>query len=174
MLWTGTSASHVDLHPGIGYDNSYAAAAGGGKQVGWGHLKGGFTHALLWSGTADSIVDLHSLLPAPVGALFNSFAISIDANGNIFGIADDFGGNVYAVEWSLRQAKLVNTSTRLRVLTGSNVLISGFILSGSGTKSMLLRGLGPTLTQFGVADALADPTLQLQTSNGPLLASNNN
>ena len=111
MLWTGTSASHVDLHPGIGYDNSYATAAGGGKQVGWGHIKGGFTHALLWSGTAGSIVDLHSLLPAPVGALFNSFASSIDANGNIFGIADDFAGTVYAVEWSLRQAKLVNTST---------------------------------------------------------------
>jgi hypothetical protein len=129
--------------------------------------------ALVGDGRFD--IRLHSLLPAPVGAQSNSYASSIDANGNIFGIGNDVTtGSIYAVEWSLREAKLVNTSTRLRVLTGANVLIGGFILSGSGTKSMLLRGLGPTLTQFGIADALVDPTLELQTGGWALIASNNN
>ena len=55
----------VDLHPD-GFGNSYAAATSGGQQVGWGTPGGSWqeppgtgTHALLWSGTADSVVDLH-------------------------------------------------------------------------------------------------------------------
>ena len=57
--------------------------------------------------------------------------------------------------------------------TGNNVLIAGFIVSGSGSTDVLIRALGPTLGQFGVTGALGNPTLDLLTGN-TLLASNDN
>jgi hypothetical protein len=54
-------------------------------------------------------------------------------------------------------------------------MIGGFIVSGaSGSINLVVRVLGPTLTSFGVANALADPTLQLYDGNGTVIASNNN
>ena len=69
---------------------------------------------------------------------------------------------------------LSNISTRGSVQTGDNVMIGGFIVSGAGSRTVIVRGLGPTLTTFGVADALADPTLELRDGNGNLLASDDN
>ena len=70
-------------------------------------------------------------------------------------------------------SKLSNISTRALVQTGNNVLISGFIISGSGNKSILLRALGPTLGNFGIANALANPVLQLNNGTGTIITSNN-
>jgi hypothetical protein len=47
------------------------------------------------------------------------------------------------------------------VQSGDNVGIGGFIITGSAPKHVLLRAIGPSLTQFGVPDALADPVLEL-------------
>jgi probable HAF family extracellular repeat protein len=60
-------------------------------------------------------------------------------------------------------ARIVNLSARANVGTGGNVLIAGFVISGSGSKSVLLRGVGPTLglAPFDVPGALALPTLTL-------------
>jgi hypothetical protein len=72
------------------------------------------------------------------------------------------------------QAKLANISTRAFVSAGDNVVIAGFILGGNnGNDSIILRGIGPSLTVFGVANALADPTLELRDGNGALLLANN-
>ena len=56
---------------------------------------------------------------------------------------------------------LGNISTRLRVETGDNVLIGGFIITGTQPKKVIVRAIGPSLTGFGVAGALADPILEL-------------
>ena len=54
-------------------------------------------------------------------------------------------------------------------------MIGGFITAGgNGSTEVVVRGLGPTLTQFGVAGALADPALTLVNSNGNIIGSNNN
>ena len=58
-------------------------------------------------------------------------------------------------------AQAVNLSTRMRVQTGDNVGIGGFISTGSAPKRVLVRAIGPSLTQFGVPNALADPVLEL-------------
>ena len=58
-------------------------------------------------------------------------------------------------------AQAINLSTRMRVQTGDNVGIGGFIITGSAPKHVLLRAIGPSLTQFGVPDVLADPVLEL-------------
>jgi hypothetical protein len=71
-------------------------------------------------------------------------------------------------------AQALNISTRLRVDTGSNIAIGGFIITGTGPKKVAIRGLGPSLGNFGLSDVLADPTLELRGSDGALLAQNDN
>jgi hypothetical protein len=72
-------------------------------------------------------------------------------------------------------AKLANISTRAFVSTGDSIVIGGFLLSGqNGDDRIVVRGIGPSLTAFGVSNALADPTLELRDGNGALLVANNN
>ncbi len=68
---------------------------------------------------------------------------------------------------------LRNISTRSIVQTGDRVAIAGFIITG-GTKEVLLRGIGPSLTALGVPGALQDPVIELYNSAGALINSNNN
>jgi hypothetical protein len=70
-------------------------------------------------------------------------------------------------------ASLANISTRLRVETGDNVLIAGFIITGDTPKRVMVRAMGPSLTGFGVAGALQDPTLDL-VQNGASIGFNDN
>jgi hypothetical protein len=68
--------------------------------------------------------------------------------------------------------RLLNIATRMRVLAGERVLIAGFIITGQQPKKVLVRGIGPSLTAFGIQNALANPTLELHASDGSLLTSN--
>jgi uncharacterized protein (TIGR03118 family) len=58
-------------------------------------------------------------------------------------------------------SQALNLSTRMRVQTGDNVGIGGFIITGTAPKHVVLRAIGPSLTAFGIPDALADPVLEL-------------
>jgi hypothetical protein len=69
-------------------------------------------------------------------------------------------------------SRIINLSARSTVGTGGNILIAGFVLNGTGTKQVLLRGVGPTLAQFGVTQALAQSHLALISSAGSTLAIN--
>jgi hypothetical protein len=105
LLWNGTPESAVDLNPtninGFVFGDSHAYGTNGIQQVGIG---GGVEtatgdlveHALLWSGTADSAVDLNLLLPT---GFISSVAYNIDSQGDVFGSAEDSHGNTHAVEW---------------------------------------------------------------------------
>lgn len=97
LLWTGSAASMVNLNP-AGYSESYVSSTNGSKQVGHGFDSAATNNpsALVWSGTADSVIDLGEMLPSN---LLFSEAITIDDPGNIFGIARDASGNNYAVAW---------------------------------------------------------------------------
>jgi hypothetical protein len=68
---------------------------------------------------------------------------------------------------------LGNVSTRSFVQTGANVMIGGFIVQGSGPKRVIIRAIGPELTQYGIPNALANPTLELHNGTGALIATNN-
>ena len=70
-------------------------------------------------------------------------------------------------------ARALNISTRLRVLPGDNALIGGFIIPGNTSKKVIVRAIGPSLSQFGLTGLLNDPTLELYDSTG-LIASNDN
>ena len=71
---------------------------------------------------------------------------------------------------------VANVSTRLPVRIGDNPLIEGFIVQGpaGSTKKIIVRAIGPSLVPFGIADALANPTLDIFDSNNTKIASNDN
>jgi hypothetical protein len=68
-------------------------------------------------------------------------------------------------------ARLLNISTRLRVQSGDNVLIGGFIITGTTSKKVMIRGLGPSLNGVGVI--LSDPTLELHHGDTTVATNDN-
>ena len=82
--------------------------------------------------------------------------------------------DVGAFEFGAVATILRNISTRAFVQTGDNVVIGGFIVEGPEPKRVIIRAIGPELTQYGVPNALANPTLELHNRTGALIASNDN
>lgn len=72
-------------------------------------------------------------------------------------------------------SKLANISSRGFVQTGDDVMIAGFIFgNGTNSEKVIVRAIGPTLAADGIANVLADPTLDLHDVNGTLFMSNDN
>jgi hypothetical protein len=67
--------------------------------------------------------------------------------------------------------RLINLSSRAD-LTGTENLIAGFVVAGTGSKTVLLRAAGPALAQFGVTGYIAGPELDLYSSSGSLISQN--
>ena len=98
-----------------------------------------------------------------------AFSSVIDAKGGA-GVALL---EVYDAAGAAAGPALVNASTRAFVGTGDQVLIPGFVISGSGTLRLLLRAVGPTLGEFGVAGTLTDPQLTLFQGSTTIAANDN-
>jgi len=118
-----------------------------------------------WGGGAALSTDF-----ASVGA-FALPAASLDAaltrpieGGRTMQVSGSQAGNVIVEAYDLGSAntpRLVNISARNQVGTGSDVMIAGFTIAGTGPKTVLIRAVGPTLAQFGVPDILVDPKLEV-------------
>ena len=133
-------------------------------------------------------------LPALVAAMTGTGAFPLVANSSdaaaivtlppgaySMQILDSAGGpggvtlaEVYDAGSPTDSSRLMNISLRGNVNPGSGAFISGFVLRGNAPKSLLIRGIGPSLTQFNVPGALADPIVSVFTGTGQLLASNDN
>jgi sugar lactone lactonase YvrE len=138
---------------------------------------------------SPSGVDLGSL---PTVGLSGPVGLAFDSDGNLYvvnnltstieQIAPDGTESLFATTGfnpafivAQNTATLVNISTRLNILTGDNVLDSGFIIVGSGFKDVLIRGLGPSLASAGVTGVLADPIIELHSgSSNAIIAENDN
>ncbi|MBC7368405.1 MAG: putative Ig domain-containing protein [Undibacterium sp.] len=70
-------------------------------------------------------------------------------------------------------SKLVNVSARMNVTAGEGTLIAGLVIAGNAPKTVLIRGVGPTLSVFGVTGVLADPQITI-FSGATVMASNDN
>ena len=68
---------------------------------------------------------------------------------------------------------ITNISTRAQVLTGDNILDGGFIITGTESKDVLIRGIGPSLSSPGLSGVLADPTLELHLPDGSVVSNDN-
>lgn len=80
------------------------------------------------------------------------------------------GSDIGAFE-SAGNATLANISTRVQTGTGNSSMIGGFIIIGTETKTVIVRGIGPSLS---IPGALADPIIEVHGSSGELLATNDN
>jgi hypothetical protein len=87
--------------------------------------------------------------------------------GGFWGVADSVPS---ATPTPTPVTTLANISTRLRVETGDNVLIGGFIVTGSQSKKVIIRAIG---TSLALPDKLANPTLELHGPNGLIEANDN-
>lgn len=87
------------------------------------------------------------------------------------GAVNTHGTGTVPLAFLLAPSGIVNISTRLAVGTGDNILIAGVIVTGNAGKSVIIRGMGPSLPLTG---ALQDPTLDLLDSNRVLAATNDN
>lgn len=103
----------------------------------------------------------------------NPKGIAVDSNGTIY-VADTQNHTLRIGLPDTGQSRLVNLSARSPAGTGEQTLIVGFVVTGSGSKSALLRAVGPTLATYGVTNPLADPRLRLHNSAGTELAANDN
>jgi hypothetical protein len=83
-------------------------------------------------------------------------------------------GGRYCAQPPSVSARLGNISTRSFVQTGNNVMIGGFIVQGTQTKTVIIRAIGPELARYGVPNPLFNPTLELHDATGALIASNDN
>jgi hypothetical protein len=92
--------------------------------------------------------------------------------------AGTFGGTgvalaeVYEADLANPSAQLINISSRAFVGSGGSILIAGFVISGSTSKTVLIRASGPALAAFGVPEILPDPMLQLFDGSQSLIGSN--
>jgi uncharacterized delta-60 repeat protein len=120
-----------------------------------------------FSGDGKTLVDVS-------GAMDAAHAVAIDTSGRIvlageadglFAITRLLGDTATNPSPTPTPGALGNISTRLPVLGGDNVLIAGMIATGNVPKKVMIRAIGPTLSDFGVPGALSDPTLELFQGN---------
>ena len=115
--------------------------------------------------------------PRDFGMRIKGFGI--DEAGEIYVLGDSggsTGGQVLKIVPIPAAPSLVNLSTRLRVETGENVGIAGFILTGSEAKNVAVRALGPSLNSGGqpIPDSMADPkVIVFDGRTGSEIAANN-
>jgi N-acetylneuraminic acid mutarotase len=127
--------------------------------------------------TRNQVGDIQNSGHAPTNP-FESAIIADLPPGNytaiVSGVNNTSGvGLVEVYDLSANTASILgNISTRSFVQTGDNVMIGGFILQGTGAKRVIIRAIGPELTQYGVPDALANPRLELHNGTGALIGSN--
>jgi Ig-like domain-containing protein len=123
--------------------------------------------AFAWSDTTSHDAALLETLPA------GAYTAQIAGESGDTGIAL---AEVYDAtpsgSYTLASPRIVNISARVKVGTGGNILIAGFAIGGSTSKTVLIRASGPALTTFSVPGILPDPQLQLFNSAGTVIQSN--
>jgi len=174
---TGPTSSSVDNYSvpfgptSFGTGGPTAASSGSGDMVGiarifWGSFLSVPTGYV--SGTALSDMAIYS------GMTFATLGVTPGTYVWTWGTGANQKFTLKILSAILPATHITNISTRSFVQTGDNVMIGGFIVQGTSTKRVIIRAIGPELSQYGVPNPLADPTLELHDGNGALIASNNN
>ena len=110
--------------------------------------------------------------PCPQANPYVQNAFSCTGQSSDISATSPEGINLDVIGYDLVPTNLGNLSTRAFVQTGENVMIGGFIVQGTGPKRVIIRAIGPELTQFGIADVLGNPRLELHNGTGALIATN--
>jgi len=135
-------------------------------------------------GSTDTLAVTASGIPSPsyqwlldgmpiTGAIGSTYTASLPGTYTV--TVTNAAGTVTSTAAVLTAAtRLIDISSRAQVGAGANILIAGFIISGppGSTEQVLVRGVGPSLSQFGVSGFLAQPVLTLYNASGTVVATN--
>ncbi|HWX15018.1 MAG TPA: choice-of-anchor Q domain-containing protein [Chthoniobacterales bacterium] len=110
---------------------------------------------------------------AGVNQAWMTGAQDLDGNARIINTSVDIGAYEFTTT-PPTPTELGNISTRMNVGTSDDVLIGGIIIKGNAPKKVIIRAIGPELTQYGVPGALRDPTLELHNGSGAIIGRNDN
>ena len=171
--WTATSTTNAPTGRIV-----HTAVWSGSEMIVWGGFNGAFPD-LNTGGRYDPSTNTWtptSLTNAPT-ARDGHTAVWTDSemivwSGSAFGVGRTNTGGRYCAPGL--PAQLGNISTRAFVQTGDDVMIGGFIVQGTEPKRVIVRAIGPELTQYGVPNVLVNPTLELHDGTGTWIASNDN
>ena len=108
-------------------------------------------------------------------ALFVALAAGASYTAQISGVNGSTGvalAELYDADGGNPPSRLINVSARAIAGTGSSVLTAGFVIGGSGTETLLIRGIGPGLSQFGVAGVLSATQITIFDSTSTAIGSN--
>jgi regulation of enolase protein 1 (concanavalin A-like superfamily) len=105
---------------------------------------------------ASELLDLEVVINTVEGSAQGLFTSASGEVSSLMGLRDDIDP----------ERRLLNISTRGSIGSGSNVMITGFVVSGTEPKTVLIRAIGPGLAEFGVSSHIADPVLDLIGENG--------
>jgi hypothetical protein len=114
----------------------------------------GFTYQWLFNGVAIPGATGATAAIVPTAANEGTYSVGITSGG----VTTTTTVEVLAVTTN---AWLINLSARAYSQPGASQLIAGFVATGTGNKSVLIRGDGPALAGFGITDFLPDPQLTL-------------
>ena len=128
--------------------------------------------------TAAAGVGAFALTPA---AKDSALLLTLNPGAYTFQLTNATGaaGNALVEAYDLdapgsTNTRAINISTRGMVGTGDSILIAGLVVQGKSSRTLLVRGIGPALGQFGVDGFLVDPVVRIMAENGAVLASNDN
>ena len=120
----------------------------------------------LESGSADAAI----LVDLPAASSGRSYTVQVKGANNSSGLVLI---EVYDADTE-PTSKLVNGSVRTNTAPGADVLTLGFVLQGTGQRTLLVRGIGPTLAEFGVPGTVSDPQILISDANPRAVLSNDN
>jgi hypothetical protein len=151
------------------------------ENIGWGNLLTAGTSTSNATYRQATVADMNSAgaFPLAAGSADSAMVLTLPSGSYTVQISGAVSTNgialaeIYELE-AVPGVKLVNISSRCFVGTGAEVGIAGFVINGTKPAQLLIRGVGPTLSGFGVAGALAQPLIQLYDSAVPsvLIAKN--
>jgi hypothetical protein len=136
-----------------------------------------------WGGTSalEAAHNLVGAFPLPAASLDASHLITLQPGAYTMQVRNDSAPGVAIAEIydaaenpNSEYQRLVNISSRGKVMGTEGVLVGGFIVTGNSPKRMVIRGVGPGLDGYGVPATLADPRLLLFNSDQQLIGRNDN
>jgi hypothetical protein len=177
---TGFNVAGALAHPQLAlFDNTGKVIA---TNTGWGNASvlGASSVAAAINAATTNVFDQVYAFDLPTGSADSAmlaglpsaaYTAEISGVGNTTGVAL---AELYDADTGTPTAHLINLSARAFVNTGSGVLVAGFVISGSGSETVMIRGIGPTLglAPFNLTGALAAPQLTLYDSTGAVIATN--
>lgn len=130
-----------------------------------------------WNASLSVAFRTIGAFPFPAGSKDSALTTTVAGPTTAYVTGNGGGGVVLIEAYSFNPApgtRLINLSARNRVGTGSDALIAGFYIGGTGAMKVLVRAVGPGLAQFGFTGTVDDPKLELYDAKGSKVAENDN